>query len=430
MEYVLTKKEKSVVEAQVTIDGELWTKAQKKAFNKLASELQIQGFRKGKVPAEMAKKYIDPRKVLANAIDYVLQDGYSYVLDNEKELEVMAQPDVAISDVNEEKLVVVYSLTVRPEVTLGQYKDLEIEKEAVEVTEEDINEELKKIQDKNAELVVSEELVKVGDTVNLDFKGFVDGEAFEGGEAQGFDLVIGSGQFIPGFEEGLVGVKTGESKDVEITFPENYVPALAGQKATFKCKVNSIKSKVLPELNDDLALDENIEGVSTLEELKTHLTTLIKERKEKASEGAAYETLVNTIVDASEVEIPEKVLEEDVKAQLENLKERAKQQGINYEQYLQLTNQTEEELLAKIRENCTRNLKTSFVFGKIAKDNNVTITNEDIEAEFVKIAESYKMDVETVKNALANRTNELANNIFMSKIHELLVNSNKFVVKA
>ena len=430
MEYVLTKKEKSVVEAQVTIDGELWTKAQKKAFNKLASELQIQGFRKGKVPAEMAKKYIDPRKVLANAIDYVLQDGYSYVLDNEKELEVMAQPDVAISDVNEEKLVVVYSLTVRPEVTLGQYKDLEIEKEAVEVTEEDINEELKKIQDKNAELVVSEELVKVGDTVNLDFKGFVDGEAFEGGEAQGFDLVIGSGQFIPGFEEGLVGVKTGESKDVEITFPENYVPALAGQKATFKCKVNSIKSKVLPELNDDLALDENIEGVSTLEELKTHLTTLIKERKEKASEGAAYETLVNTIVDASEVEIPEKVLEEDVKAQLENLKERAKQQGINYEQYLQLTNQTEEELLAKIRENCARNLKTSFVFGKIAKDNNVTITNEDIEAEFVKIAESYKMDVETVKNALANRTNELANNIFMSKIHELLVNSNKFVVKA
>lgn len=430
MEYVLTKKEKSVVEAQVTIDGELWTKAQKKAFNKLASELQIQGFRKGKVPAEMAKKYIDPRKVLANAIDYVLQDGYSYVLDNEKELEVMAQPDVAISDVNEEKLVVVYSLTVRPEVTLGQYKDLEIEKEAVEVTEEDINEELKKIQDKNAELVVSEELVKVGDTVNLDFKGFVDGEAFEGGEAQGFDLVIGSGQFIPGFEEGLVGVKTGESKNVEITFPENYVPALAGQKATFKCKVNSIKSKVLPELNDDLALDENIEGVSTLEELKTHLTTLIKERKEKASEGAAYETLVNTIVDASEVEIPEKVLEEDVKAQLENLKERAKQQGINYEQYLQLTNQTEEELLAKIRENCTRNLKTSFVFGKIAKDNNVTITNEDIEAEFVKIAESYKMDVETVKNALANRTNELANNIFMSKIHELLVNSNKFVVKA
>ena len=201
MEYVLTKKEKSVVEAQVTIDGELWTKAQKKAFNKLASELQIQGFRKGKVPAEMAKKYIDPRKVLANAIDYVLQDGYSYVLDNEKELEVMAQPDVAISDVNEEKLVVVYSLTVRPEVTLGQYKDLEIEKEAVEVTEEDINEELKKIQDKNAELVVSEELVKVGDTVNLDFKGFVDGEAFEGGEAQGFDLVIGSGQLIPGFEE-------------------------------------------------------------------------------------------------------------------------------------------------------------------------------------------------------------------------------------
>ena len=429
MEYVLTKKEKSIIDAQVTIDGEVWAKAQKKSFNKLASELQIQGFRKGKVPHEMAKKYIDPRKVLANAIDLVLQDGYSYVLDNEKEIEVMAQPDVSIADVSEEKLVVVYSLTVRPEVTLGQYKELTIEKDAVEVTEEDVNAELVKIQEKNAELVVSEEPVKMGDTVNLDFKGFVDGVAFEGGEAKGFDLVIGSGQFIPGFEEALVGVKTGESKDVEITFPENYVEALAGQQATFKCTINSIKTKILPELNDELALDENIDGVSTLEELKAHLTNQIKERKEKASESAAYEKLVNTIVDASTLELPEKLIEEDIQAQLKNLKERITQQGLTYEQYLQLTNQTEETLLVQIRENCERNLKTSFVFGAIAKENEITVTNEDIENEFAKIADAYKMDLETVKNALAGRTNEIANNVFMSKIHDLLVNNNTFVTK-
>ena len=424
MEYVLTKKENSIIEATVTIDGEVWSKAQKKSFNKLAANLQIQGFRKGKVPADMAKKYIDPRKVLADSIDLVLQDGYSYVLDNEKEIEVLAQPDVAVSDINEEKLVVVYSLTVRPEVTLGQYKDLTIEKEKVEVTDKDVEEELVKLQEKNAELVVSEEPVKMGDTVNLDFKGFVDGEAFEGGEAKGFDLVIGSGSFIPGFEEGLVGLKTGESKDLEITFPENYVAALAGQKAVFKCKINSIKSKVLPELNDDLALDVNIDGVSNLEELKAHLKTQITERKEKASEGAAYEKLVETIVNASSLELPEKVVLDDIKANKDSLIERAKQQGITYEQYLQLTNQTDEELVAKIRENCERNLKTSFVFGKIAKDNNVTINDQDIENEFAKIAESYKMDVETVKKALEGRVNELANNIFMSKIHDLLVNSN------
>ena len=424
MEYVLTKKENSIIEATVTIDGEVWSKAQKKSFNKLAANLQIQGFRKGKVPADMAKKYIDPRKVLADSIDLVLQDGYSYVLDNEKEIEVLAQPDVAVSDINEEKLVVVYSLTVRPEVTLGQYKDLTIEKEKVEVTDKDVEEELVKLQEKNAELVVSEEPVKMGDTVNLDFKGFVDGEAFEGGEAKGFDLVIGSGSFIPGFEEGLVGLKTGESKDLEITFPENYVAALAGQKAVFKCKINSIKSKVLPELNDDLALDVNIEGVSNLEELKAHLKNQITERKEKASEGAAYEKLVETIVNASSLELPEKVVLDDIKANKDSLIERAKQQGITYEQYLQLTNQTDEELVAKIRENCERNLKTSFVFGKIAKDNNVTINDQDIENEFAKIAESYKMDVETVKKALEGRVNELANNIFMSKIHDLLVNSN------
>lgn len=424
MEYVLTKKENSIIEATVTIDGEVWSKAQKKSFNKLAANLQIQGFRKGKVPADMAKKYIDPRKVLADSIDLVLQDGYTYVLDNEKEIEVLAQPDVAVSDINEEKLVVVYSLTVRPEVTLGQYKELTIEKEKIEVTDKDVEEELTKLQEKNAELVASEEPVKMGDTVNLDFKGFVDGEAFEGGEAKGFDLVIGSGSFIPGFEEGLVGLKAGERKDLEITFPENYVAALAGQKAVFKCTVNSIKSKVLPELNDDLALDVNIEGVSTLEELKAHLRKEIVERREKASESAAYEKLVETIVNASTLELPEKVVLEDVKANKDNLIERAKQQGINYEQYLQLTNQTDEELVAKIRENCERNLKTSFVFGKIAKDNNVTINDQDIENEFNKIAESYKMDVETVKKALEGRVNELANNIFMSKIHDLLVNNN------
>lgn len=424
MEYVLTKKEKSIVEATVTIDGEIWTKAQKKSFNKLASELQIQGFRKGKVPLDMAKKYIDRARILSNAIDLVLQDGYSYVLDNEKELEILAQPDVNISEITEEKLVAVYVLTVRPEVTLGQYKDLVIEKDPVEVTDEDVNVELKKIQDKNAELVVSEDAVKEGDTVNLDFKGFVDGEAFEGGEANGFDLVIGSGAFIPGFEEGLIGLKTGDKKDLEITFPENYVAALAGQKAVFKCTINSIKTKVLPELDDNLALDENIEGVSNLEELKTHLRNQVLERKTKASDSAAYEKLVETIVSASSLELPEKVLNEDIKAQLENLKERAKQQGITYEQYLQLTNQTEEDLTAKIRENCERNLKTSFVFGKIAKDNNITINDSDIDAEFAKIAESYKMDVETVKKALEGRVNELANNIFMSKIHDLLVNSN------
>ena len=424
MEYVLTKKEKSIIEAKVTIDGEVWSKAQKKSFNKLAENLQIQGFRKGKVPVDMARKYIDPRKVLADSIDLVLQTGYQYVLENEKELDILAQPDVTVSDVNTEKLVVVYYLSVRPEVTLGQYKDLEIKKDRVRVTEDDINKELEKIQENSAELVVSEDAVKVGDTVNLDFKGFVDGEAFEGGEAKGFDLVIGSGSFIPGFEDGLVGLKTGESKDLEITFPENYVAALAGQKATFKCKINSIKSKVLPELNDDLALDANIDGVSTLEELKAHLKNQIRERKQKANESAAYEKLVETIVNSSSLELPEKIILDDIKVNKDNLIERAKQQGINFEQYLQLTNQTEEELTAKIRENCERNLKTSFVFGAIAKENNITIKDEDIENEFAKIAENYKMDVESVKKALAGRVNELANNIFMSKIHDLLVNSN------
>ena len=424
MEYVLTKKEKSIIEAKVTIDGEVWSKAQKKSFNKLAENLQIQGFRKGKVPVDMARKYIDPRKVLADSIDLVLQTGYQYVLENEKELDILAQPDVTVSDVNTEKLVVVYSLSVRPEVTLGQYKDLEIKKDRARVTEDDINKELEKIQENSAELVVSEDAVKVGDTVNLDFKGFVDGEAFEGGEAKGFDLVIGSGSFIPGFEDGLVGLKTGESKDLEITFPENYVAALAGQKATFKCKINSIKSKVLPELNDDLALDANIDGVSTLEELKAHLKNQIRERKQKANESAAYEKLVETIVNSSSLELPEKIVLDDIKVNKDNLIERAKQQGINFEQYLQLTNQTEEELTAKIRENCERNLKTSFVFGAIAKENNITIKDEDIENEFAKIAENYKMDVESVKKALAGRVNELANNIFMSKIHDLLVNSN------
>ena len=260
-------KEKSTYIATVTFDAQEWKNAQEKAYANLAQNVTVQGFRKGKAPLELAKRHIDGRKMVEKAVDVLLPLGNQKVLE-ENNFELLVRPELDVKEVSDDKVVVEYYYVTRPEVTLGQYKDLEIAKDSVEVTDEDVENELKALQQKNVELQVKEGEIALGDTANIDFKGFVNGVAFEGGEAKGYDLEIGSGAFIPGFEEQLVGAKAGQDLDINVTFPEQYSKELAGKPAVFKIHVNSVKEKVVPEINDDLALDANIEGVSNLEELK------------------------------------------------------------------------------------------------------------------------------------------------------------------
>ena len=417
-------KEKSTYIATVTFDAQEWKNAQEKAYANLAQNVTVQGFRKGKAPLELAKRHIDGRKMVEKAVDILLPLGNQKVLE-ENNFELLVRPELDVKEVSDDKVVVEYYYVTRPEVKLGQYKDLEIAKDNVEVTEEDVENELKALQQKNVELQVKEGEIALGDTANIDFKGFVNGVAFEGGEAKGYDLEIGSGAFIPGFEEQLVGAKEGQDLDINVTFPEQYSKELAGKPAVFKIHVNSVKEKVVPEINDDLALDANIEGVSNLEELKEHLRKTVSSKKEQEADNNSFTKLLDTIFDASEVEVPERAALEEAKGQLENFKQQVAQRGIPYDKYLEITGATEESLLENMKNDSNKNLKASFVLQEIARIENVGVTQEDIENEFKAIAEQYKMDLETVKKALGQRVNELANQIYQRKILAFLREANK-----
>lgn len=417
-------KEKSTYIATVTFDAQEWKNAQEKAYANLAQNVTVQGFRKGKAPLELAKRHIDGRKMIEKAVDILVPQGNQKVLE-ENNFELLVRPELDVKEVSDDKVVIEYYYVTRPDVKLGQYKDLEISKDNVEVTDEDIENELKALQQKNVSVEVKDGTIEMDDIANIDFKGFINGVPFEGGEAKGYDLEIGSGSFIPGFEDQLVGAKEGQNLDINVTFPEQYSKELAGKPAVFKIKVNSVKVKVLPEINDDLALDANIEGVSNLDELKAHLNTTVLAKKAQEAEQKAVTTLLDTIFDSSEVEVPEKVVLEEAKNQLENFKNQVAQNGIPFDKYLEITGATEETLIENMKVDAAKNLKASFVLQEIAKEEKVDVTKEDIENEFQAIADQYKMDLETVKKALGSRVNELANQIYQRKIMTFLREANK-----
>ena len=417
-------KEKSTYIATVTFDAQEWKNAQEKAYANLAQNVTVQGFRKGKAPLELAKRHIDGRKMIEKAVDILVPQGNQKVLE-ENQFDLLVRPELDVKEVSDDKVVIEYYYVTRPEVILGQYKDIEIAKDNVEVTDEDIENELKALQQKNVSVEVKDGAIEMGNIANIDFKGFINGVAFEGGEAKGYDLEIGSGSFIPGFEDQLIGVKEGQDLDINVTFPEQYSKELAGKPAVFKIKVNSVKVKVLPEINDDLALDANIEGVSNLDELKAHLSTTVLAKKSQEADQRAFTTLLDKIVEGSEVEVPERAALEEAKTQLENFKKQVAQNGIPFEKYLEITGTTVETLLDNMKNDSLRNLKASFVLQRIAQIENVDVKQEDIENEFQAIANQYQMDLETVKKALGSRVSELANQIYQRKILTFLREANK-----
>ena len=272
------KLENAQIDITLSFAGDEWASAQKKAFNKLAGNVQVQGFRKGHAPENLVRQRINQAQVLNDAIDVVLQPAYEAVLKEENVIPFV-QPDVEVTKISESELEVVIKITTAPEVTLGNYKGLNVAKKAVRVTKKEVEEEITKLCAEHAELVVSENPAKLGDTTVIDFKGYVNGELFEGGSADNFALELGSNQFVPGFEDQLVGTKAGDTKDVVVTFPTQYVPELAGKEATFKVTVNEVKEKRIPELNEDLIAELNYENVKTVEELNAKVTEDIRARK-------------------------------------------------------------------------------------------------------------------------------------------------------
>ena len=425
MEFKL-ENQKSAVKAVVTFTSEEWKAAQEKAYAKLAKNVEVKGFRKGQAPLEMAKKSINPTTMLDEAIDGLVNESYAKLLEEHKDLDIISRPDVKVNKYSDTELELQFDILVRPEVKLGQYKGIEVAKEEVKVSKKEVEEELEKIQKQNAVVAIKEDgVIEKGNVVKFDFKGFVDGKAFEGGEAKDFELEIGSNQFVPGFEDQMVGLKKGEEKDIKVTFPTQYTKELAGKEAVFKLKIKEVSTKTIPELNDDLALDANIEGVSTLEELKKHIEADIKHHKGHEAEDKAFKELIDKIVEGATLELNDRLVEMEQENALADYKARVAQAGMAFEQYLEMTNQTVEKLKEQIKPDAVKNLKTALVFGEISKVEKIKVEEKDIEEEYKNIAAQYGMDVEKVKEALKSREGELANEIYSRKITQFIKENNK-----
>ena len=424
MQKEVTKLENSQTNITLSFSGEEWANAQKKAFNKLANNVEVQGFRKGHAPENLVRQKINQAQVLNDAIDVVLQPAYEQVLKEEK-LVPFVQPELEVTKISESELEVIIKITTAPEVTLGSYKGLKVAREAVEVTKEEIDAEIARLCANNAELIVKDTEAKLGDTTVIDFKGFVDGKEFDGGSAENFALELGSNQFVPGFEEQLVGTKAGETKDVVVTFPTQYVPELAGKEATFKVTVNEVKEKKVPELNEDLVAELNYEGVKTVEDLTNKVSADVKTKKENQAKNAQIEEILKQIRESSTISIGEKIIEKEVESMKENFKKQVEQNGLTIDQYYQITGQKEEDTVKSMRAQAELNLKNFLVISEISKLENIKVEQKELDAEYQKIADQYGMDVAKVKEILGPQSQQLASDIHQRKIIDFLLANNE-----
>ena len=416
------KLEGNVGELTIEIEADVWKVAQKNALDKLAQNITIKGFRKGKAPISLLKKEISVARILNEAMDTVLEKAYPEAL-KENDVSPITNPELIVDTINEETLAVTLKIQVKPEVTLGEYKDLGIVKNEVEVTEEDIHSEINKIREQAAELVIKEDDVAIenGDTVVIDFEGFLDNVAFEGGKGENHSLEIGSGSFIPGFEEQLIGMKTNEAKDITVTFPEEYQATdLAGKEAVFKVAVHEIKQKKLPEVDDELALDADIDGVNTLEELKLHITTQLANTKERDAENKYQDELFEAVISNSQVDVPDVMVENELNSIVEDVKRNITNQGLDFATYCSITNTTEEQVRENFRSQAEKRVALNLILEEVIKVENIEVDDEEVATEIEKIAEAYGEQYEQIKTYVEAQKDMIKEDLKFRKASDLI----------
>lgn len=421
METICNRTEDCLVEVKVTFTTEEWKDAQDKALNKLAKKVKIDGFRQGKAPIQMVKARIGKGAILEEATDMILQKNYaSILLDNN--INPVGQPEVKIDELTNEVLKITVNAPVAPEVKLGEYKGLEVKKTTVKVTKKEVEEELKNYQNQFAELVIKEEgTVENGDTAVIDFKGFKDGEAFEGGEGENYPLEIGSGSFIPGFEEQVVGMAVGEEKDLNVTFPEDYqAKELAGADVVFKVKVHEIKSKVLPEIDDELAKDVNVDGIETLEDLKTYTKEQIKIRKQTEADNKFNEDVFNAVVESTPLNVPAVMVENELDNMMRDVEQNLSQQGLTLELFQQFTGKTADDMKDEMREQAEKRVKFNLILSEIVKAENIEVTDEEVDAEIKEIATYYGREFDEVKKLFESQMIQIKGDLASRKALQLV----------
>lgn len=416
METTVKKLEKSMVEVKATFSSEEWKKAQKTALKKIAKNAQIDGFRKGHVPENLIKAKVGKQALLSEAADEILQTSYAKIfIDNN--IEPVGAPTANIDKMTTDELEITFTAPVAPEVDLKQYKDLDVKKKAVRVTAKEVDDRLAQYQNEFAELEVKNDgEVEQGDTVNIDFDGYKDGVAFDGGHGENYPLEIGSGSFIPGFEDQVVGMKVGEEKELNVTFPEDYnVKELAGQPVVFKVKVHEIKTKILPEIDDELAKDVNIDGVETLDQLKDNIKDTLRESKKQEAENDFTNAIVDALIAANPIEVPDAMIDNEIEGMLAEFKDNLARQGMNLDLYTQFTGQSEDAIKATMRDDAEKRVKFQLIIAAVAKAENIEVTEEDYDKEIKDLAEMYSRDAEEIKKIFTGNEDRLKADIANQK---------------
>ena len=424
MERKVTKLEHCHTEVLVNVDKDLWKKAQDKAFNKLAANITVAGFRKGKAPINMVKKQIDQGRMYNEAINEVLNPVYQDILQNE-DIRPMARPSFEVTKLSEDELEVKVIIVTAPEVELGKYTGFAIGKEKAEVSDADVDASIAELRKQNATIAPKDGQAELGDIVVIDFEGSVDGVPFEGGKAENHELELGSHSFIEGFEDQLVGSSAGIEVDVKVRFPDNYGPEeIAGKDAVFHVKVNEVKQKILPELDDEFVKELNMPNVETVVQLQDARREQLLKQKENANKGAYLDKLIEEIKKESKFDIPEEIIADEMENRKKDLENRLKQSGLDIEQYLVITRMNEEDLNKQLKDEAEKGLKSWLVLDTVGKKENINITEEEVEFELAKMADQYNMSIDQIKQALGQQLNSFRSNLIMSRIENFLFDNN------
>ncbi|NLM73665.1 MAG: trigger factor [Clostridiaceae bacterium] len=400
MSVKIEKMEKNTVKLEIQVEAKAFDEYLNKAFLKNKSRFNIPGFRKGKAPRAMVERYYGEHVLYEDAINFACADAYDKAID-ENNIEPVDRPEIDIVQIGSGKdFIFTATVTVKPEVVLGDYKGLEAKKEEVVVTDDDVEEELKRIAERNSKLIsIEDRPVQDGDTVNIDFEGSVDGVKFEGGTAKGYTLVVGSGTFIPGFEDQLIGAELGSEVDVNVTFPEDYHSEdLKGKAALFKVKINEIKKKELPEINDEFASD--VSEFETLDEFKADIRKKLTERAQAQADRKFEDEIIKKAVDNAQCDIPEVMVNRRLDAMLNQFDLQLRYQGMSLESYLKMMGMEESKLREDYRESAYEDVKTQLVMDKIAEVENIEVTPEEYEEELKQMADRYNQPVEEMKKHL------------------------------
>ncbi len=387
------EKKKGTMEISIKIEGEPWTEALDKAFKTANAKVKIDGFRKGKAPKDIFIKKYGKEALYADAADICLQDAYSKMLEKLGDEQIVAQPQISLNQIDDKGIEFNFKLTLKPDVKLGKYKGLKTKKAKVEVTEKEVKEAIDHMRSHYAENIVKEGAIEEGDIAIIDFEGFKDGVAFEGGKGENYSLKIGSGTFIPGFEEQLIGLKPGDEKEINITFPEDYHSEdLKGQPVVFKVKVHEVKEVSIPEIDDEFFKDLGLEGIDTIEALEKQIKENIQAQKETTAENEYIDGLLEEAASHIEVEIPDEMIEEELQRMLKQYEENIKMQGITLEQFYQFTNSDEQALKDQMKPEAINRIKFRLMLEEIAKVENIDLDDKKAEEEANRLAEKYQME--------------------------------------